>query len=309
MFGIILEQNIMLFIYLIIGYLLAKFKKINQKTIEDAGFFLSNIALTCAIFNSFQTTFSQEKLVLICQSLGMGLLFILFSIVFSFFITSVLNIKRENRAIWRGCCIFSNILFIGIPIVDSLYGETGLIVLVSFNTIYNFFLFGMGESFFLGKVIFSWKKIAKTPAILGMIIGIILFILDIQLPVFVGEPIRVLASFTAPLSMLLNGAMFYGTSFTKLIKNKDILLFCMVRLLLIPLISMVIFRPIIKIEILYLLIVLLASMPSGSMNTIFAEKYRGKGQLASNFIILSTLFSLMSIPLMLTLSQFLINNY
>ena len=305
MFLLILEQNVMLFVYLSVGYYLAKIGKISDQGLKEAGFFLSNFALTCAIFNSFQTPYTTEKFRLIKESLLVALILIIFLIILSFILTRLFKINSEKKETWRACCIFSNILFIGIPIVDSLYGEVGLIVLVSFNTIFNLFLFSIGESIFSGTLIISLKKVLKTPAILSMALGMLLFVLDIRLPIFLGTPIQVLASFTAPLAMIINGAMFYGTSFKKLIKNKDIILFCLVRLILIPVLAMFIFRPFISNEMVFALLVLVAAMPSGSLNSVFAEMYQGKGQLASNYIISSTLVSLITVPLMITLSQIL----
>ncbi|HCM90333.1 MULTISPECIES: AEC family transporter [Vagococcus] len=305
MFLLILEQNVMLFVYLSVGYYLAKIGKISEQGLKEAGFFLSNFALTCAIFNSFQTPYTDEKFRLIKDSLLVALILIIFLILLSFILTRLFKIDSEKKETWRACCIFSNILFIGIPIVDSLYGEVGLIVLVSFNTIFNLFLFSIGESIFSGTLIVSVKKVLRTPAILSMALGMLLFVLDIRLPIFLGTPIQVLASFTAPLAMIVNGAMFYGTSIKKLIKNKEIILFCLVRLILIPILAMLIFRPFISNEMVFALLVLVAAMPSGSLNSVFAEMYQGKGQLASNYIILSTLVSLITVPLMITLSQIL----
>lgn len=305
MFLIVLEQNIMLFIYLFIGFFLAKFNKLSSIGIKEASFFLSNFALTCAVLDSFQTPFTKEKLFLILQSLLVALIFILFSIVISYLVTILFNVTMDKQAVWRGCCIFSSILFIGIPIVEALYGGVGLIMLVSFNTVFNLFLFGVGESIFSGKITISIKKVLRTPAIIGMLIGLVLFLLDIQLPIFLGTPIKVMGSFTAPLAMILNGAMFYGSPILKLLKNKDILSFCVVRLILLPVIAMFAFKPFIQNELLFSLLVLVAAMPSGSMNSIFAEMYQGKGQLASNYIIVSTLFSLITIPVMITISSLL----
>ncbi|MGX7024493.1 AEC family transporter [Vagococcus hydrophili] len=303
MFTLILEQNVMLFIYLAIGYFLAKIGKISEQGLKEAGFFLSNFALTCAIFNSFQTPYTDEKFKLIKDSLLVALILIIFLIILSFILAKLFKINPENKETWRACCIFSNILFIGIPIVDSLYGEIGLIVLVSFNTIFNLFLFSVGESIFSGTLIVSFKKVMKTPAILSMILGMLFFLLDIKLPIFIGTPVKTIAAFTAPLAMIVNGAMFYGTSFKKLIKNKDILLFCLVRLVCIPILAMLIFKPFVSNEMVFALLVLVAAMPSGSLNSVFAQMYQGKGQLASNYIIISTLISLITVPLMITLSQ------
>lgn len=305
MLVVILEQSSTLFVYLLIGFALARFDKISSKGIQEASFFLTNFALTCAVFDSFQTDFSQEKLRLIIQAFLVALLFIIFSIVISYLVTKFLNIDLGKRAIWQGCCIFSSILFIGIPIVDALYGEVGLILLVSFNTVFNLFLFGMGESIFSGKITFSFTKIVQTPAIIAMLLGFLIFLLDWQLPVFFTTPVKVIGSFTAPLSMMINGAMFYGSPLIQLLKDKDVLLFCLVRLLLLPILTIVVFRSFIQNDLLFAILVLVSAMPSGSMNAIFAEKYQRKGQLATNYVIASTLFSLVTIPIILMLGQWL----
>lgn len=305
MFKIIFEQNIILFIYILIGAFWAAKKKFTPAGIQHASYFLMNIALTCAVFSSFQTSFSIEKGRLIIKAALLAVLLIGFLFMLSLILTKILKIKLSNRPIWQGCTIFSSILFIGIPIVDALFGDVGLILLVAFNTVFNVALFSFGETIFSGKLEFSFRKLMATPAILGMLAGLVLFLLDVQLPQVLGTPIQILGSFTAPLAMMINGALFYGTPLFKVLREKDTLLFCLVRLVLVPALVMLIFRPFIANDTLFSLLVLVAAMPSGSVNSVFAEKYQGKGQLASHYIILSTLFSLITIPIVLELSSLL----
>lgn len=175
-------------------------------------------------------------------------------------------------------------------------------MLVSFNTIFNLFLFGIGESIFSGEFKFSIKKVLKTPAIIGVILGLVFFLLDFRLPEMLGTPIHQIGTWTAPVSMIINGAMFYGTPILKIMKSKDVVSFVIFRLLIVPIITIFLFKPFIQNDLLYALVILVSAMPSGSMNTVFAEAYKGEGKLASNYVIISTLFSLLTIPLMLQFS-------
>ena len=305
MFQIVFGQNVILFIYLMIGCLMVALKKSSRDEVRGLSFLVLHVALTSSVFDSFQIAFSQEKLNMILYTFLITLIFIFLCAVISLSLSRVFRINIDKRSIWQCCVVFSNILFIGIPIVRSLYGEEGLIILVSFNTIFNIFLFSVGPSAYTGKIHFSLSKVIRTPAIIGMVIGFICFLLDFQVPDILGTPIRTLSMFTAPLSMVVNGIVFFGTPILVLLKRKDTIFFCISKLIILPLVVMVIFRPFIQNDMIFGMLVLIAAMPAGTANTVMAEEHHGKGKLASDYVVVSTLISLVTIPIMMTISSWL----
>ncbi|TKA00078.1 hypothetical protein FA950_28910 [Bacillus thuringiensis] len=167
MTSIVMNQNAILFIYLIIGFSSVKFNWIKENQMPSLSNLLTNVALPFAILISFQSTFSEEM-----------------------------------RKIWIGCCTFSNILFIGIPIVGELYGSKGLIILVIYNTISSLFLFTIGIKLYSGnmKGKMNCKGFLSTPVIIASLGGFILFISNIHIPNPFYSAFQTLGNLTAPLS-------------------------------------------------------------------------------------------------------------
>jgi predicted permease len=292
----ILMQNAILLFYIIIGFGMGK-RYLAKSSRQSFSFLLTNIALPCAIFNSFQIDYSIKSLQLIMDSFLYGLLFFLLVFLLSLVCVKFLRMDDKLKNIWVGCSTFSSILFIGIPIVQSLFGELGLLVLVSFNTVGNLFVFGFGESVFSGRWQFSLQKIIRTPAIIAAILGFTCFLLRIKLPALLEIPIVSLAGFTSPLSMILNGALLSHNFSYRSVFNHYNLQFLLVRLIVIPMIVMALFSLFITSRLVFQIVCLIACMPSGAINSVFAEKYVGEGKFASELVISSTFSSILTIPL------------
>lgn len=258
---------------------------------------ITHFALPCAVFNSFQIPYSPETLDLILRSLVVAALFFLLLYLMSIVFTTFFKISNKLRTVWIGCCTFSSVLFIGIPIVNALFGELGLVILISFNTIGNLFLFGLGESIFAGKLLVEPKKLVTAPAIIAAIFGFICFMLKIETPAIMSVPVQTIASFTTPLAMIINGALLSENLSIKRIINLRVFQFCTVRLILIPIVLISFFQFILTDALIVKIVSLIACMPSGAVNSVFAEKYSGQGGVASEFIISSTLYSIVTIPI------------
>lgn len=292
----ILLQNIILLFYIAVGLVMVKKNWLKQDGQQTLSVLVTNFALPCAVFNSFQLNYSQATLRLIFYSLALAVLFFASLFVTGRLTAKILKLQGILRNIWVGCCTFSSVLFIGIPIVSALFGSQGLVILMAFNTIGNLFLFGFGESIFAGKLLIEPQKIIRTPAIIAAVLGFVLFVGQVQLPAVILTPVQALAGFTTPLAMMINGALLSQRLSFKLFTNRQTLLFCLVRLILIPVVLILFFKSFITNQLLLQIVSIIACMPSGAVNSVFAEKYSGDGTLASEMIILSTLFSIVTIP-------------
>ncbi len=271
-------------------------------TTEVKGFiswFLTNIALPCAILNSFETPYSIEIIVLIGKSFAVSLIVILLTMLFALFYTFLFNKKGISRRLWMGCFTFSNILFIGMPIVSELFGAKGLIVLVVYNTVANLFLFTVGIMIFSGQKQIEWRKMIQTPALIAACMGFLFFVLNIRFPTPIKNFIEVIGTMTVPLAMILNGALFASVSLKTIIKNKDNLQFSFLRLLILPLCMIPLLKLGIQDSLILGVMVLVSGMPTGALNAVFAEQYAQKGAKVSQYIAISTIISLVTLPLLL----------
>lgn len=265
------------------------------------GYLLTTVALPAAIINSFQVEKSDKLLIMMRQTAIYTFIMIIATLLVTYLIATIFRKKGMLRSLWTVSLTFSNILFIGIPIVGKLYGEVGLIVLVVCNTVTSLFLFTVGIMFLSNSREIRMRSIITTPAIIAAVVGFLLFMVGVKLP----KPIHTfntdLSIMTASLSMIINGSLFSQVKLKELFFNKDNLQFLFVRAIIIPIIFIPILKVFISDPIILGVLVLLASMPVGSLDAILAEEYAGEGTKVSQYIALTTVTSMITLPIIMSL--------
>src|SRR5699024_6140687 len=191
-------------------------------------------------------------------------------------------------------------LFIGIPIIGTLYGEKGLFILVIYNTISNLFLFTFGIKLYKNDIDFKSIGLSiLSPALLASFLGILLLILGVSLPKTLATAINELGNMTAPLSMIITGALFGFINIKKFIVSRNIYLFCFVRLILIPGLVFVILNTFITDKVILGVMVLSAGMPAGATNTSLATIYSDKGAETSQYVVMSSILCIITLPVLI----------
>ncbi|MFT8324929.1 AEC family transporter [Oenococcus sicerae] len=301
---VLFKESIELIIFMLTGFLLVKCHSLREDQTGGLSNVLTKAALPATILMSCQIPFSWRIVSIIGQSAIVSLLFMILTLVVSLLVPHIFHVQGSLKSIWIGCCTFSNILFIGIPIIGAIYGKTGLITLVTYNAFSNLFLFTFGLKLYSGQTQFEWRKLLFTPAIFASFLGFMLFFAKISLVGPVGQALTSLGNMTAPLSMLITGALFAGTDIKKVFRRLDIYQFCFTRLVLLPIILVPLLKLGIQNKVILGVMVIAAAMPAGAINTAMAELYAGQGERASEYVVSSTVFSMLTIPLVAYLSLF-----
>lgn len=298
---IVFNETLVLIFFMLVGVLLTKKGKYSPGANVYIGYFLITVALPGAIINSFQIAKTPELLDMMKQTAIYSVIMIVATLLIGYLLATIFKKKNMIKRLWIVCLTFSNILFIGIPIVGKLYGEVGLVVLVVCNTMTSLFLFTIGIMLLSKSREMRIRTILTTPAILAAIVGFALFMFEIELPVPIVAFNSSLTIMTASLSMIINGSLFAQVKFKELIMDKDNLQFLFVRAIIIPLIFVPILKLFVVNPIVLGVLVLLASMPVGSLNAILAEEYAQKGTKVSQYIALTTVTSMFTLPVIMSL--------
>lgn len=289
-----------MFIMMAIGFLLGKLKIITNegnRVLSSVSLFLVSPLLS---FVSYQREFSP--------SIAKNLLLTLWVTVLLYAVQIVLVLlfvkkERKGSAIERMSLIFSNCGYIGIPLVQSVFGNDGIIYLTMNIAVFYLLTWTLGVSLMTGRI--SLKQTAKnlcTPAIIAVILGVIFFFLRIDLPDIIHEPLQSIGDMNTPLAMLIAGSTLAGTNLIRCIKNLRAYLLCAVRLIALPLICAGILYVIslTGADPTVLTIVLIAaSCPSAVITTMFAHRFGGDSVYASELFALTTILSAGTIPLIL----------
>lgn len=292
----IIELQMIIFVIMLVGFILTKMnviKPAGRKCLTDL---LIDIILPCNIFCSFMIKMNSE----IIQATVKVLLIALGIQVICYFLGKVLYpfAKESQKSVLKYATMCSNAGFMGNPIIEGIYGPQGLLFASVYLIPLRFFMWSAGLSCFTRTNLKDTvKKLAIHPCIIAVWIGFFLMFTQVEMPAFLYQILKYFSSCTLPISILVIGSIMAGIQ-VKTIVTKLTLYFCGIRLLLIPVITLVICRVLGLEELVTEVCVVLAGMPAGSTTAILADKYGQDAEYASKCVFISTLLSLVTIPLL-----------
>lgn len=306
---IVAVQAVIMLILLGAGYGLYKGKLLGDEATKQ----LSNIAITIinpiVIFNAYQTDFDPRKLrgLLVALALSFAAQALLVGAA-----SVIVRPAHENYQTERFALSYSNCAFMGIPLVEATFGSDGVFYLTAFITAFNVFMWTHGVILMSG----GGKKTAKeharellkillSPAILSIILGLAFFFAGLRLPEMLQEPLNYLGSMNTPIAMIVSGATIAKSGLLDCFKSKRVYALQTVKLLIVPILLAALFVPVQIFGIdssIVNTILIAAAAPTASATIMFAYKYGRDEKCASNHFALSTIASIITIPLILMLS-------
>lgn len=254
------------------------------------------LILPCNIINSFFIEFNLEILkgfaviLTIASLIQIGCL--MFAKVFY-------NREPESRKkVLQYGTVCSNAGFMGNPIAEGVYGAEGLMYASIFLIPQRIVMWSAGVSYFTEspdrKTVV--KKVLTHPCIIAVYIGLFLMITRLPLPAFLQNTIKSVGGCTTTVSMVLIGAILAEVEPGSIL-DWGIVKYAAIRLFLLPLLVYVSCRAFHVKPLLVGVSVLLTGMPAGSTTAILASKYDGDYIFATKCVVVTTLLSLVTIPL------------
>ena len=302
-FAVVAGQVFILFILIAVGFFSGKFGLINRtgaKYLTDVVLYL---ATPCIMVQSFQKVgFSSELMV----NLGICFVCAVAIQVLSIFLSRAIfrDKDKSRRIVMRFSAVFSNFGFMSLPLQRAILGEKGVFYGTVFVAVFNILVWSYGLLDMSGdKKSFTIKKILLNPGIIGAVSAATLFFLRIQLPEIILSPIEYIAALNTPLPMLVIG--FYLTRFKikKYIGDLGVYAVCAVRLLLIPCLSLLIMKLLSINGDIVTACTVAASSPVAATTTMFATKFRRDVELSVGLVSMTTLMSIITMPLIIAAAQ------
>lgn len=299
-----ISLQIEIFLLMAIGYILAKKGYFDKKTRTQLSNIVLMVILPCSIIKSFQIELTHDILVstfiILVISFGIQLLYHLFNLFL------YQNLEHDKKICCQYGTMVSNAGFLGMPISEGVFGSMGLLYASVFLIPQRIFMWSSGLSLFAkNKQNNVLKQVLTHPCIIAVYIGIILMVLQsigITLPTPINSTIAVIAQCNTAMSMFVIGGILSDVDGHEIL-DKDAFIYSFYRLIAIPLIIMLILR-ILHVDTLSAnLCILLSAMPAASTTAMLAQKYDGNAIFASKLVFVSTLFSLITLPLITMLFQ------
>lgn len=291
-------QVLVLFVLILIGYMARKKELMDGDLTTNLSKLVMTIFLPSMIINSMQLEYDSSMvnkiILLLLISFIMYFVSFLISILLRFIFKS-----KEDLGIYQFIVLFSNVGFMGYPVVQAVLGKDAVFYTAIFNLPFNLLVMTLGV-FLLCRENDTYSFSTKTlinPVIISIIIGLSLFVLKIKLPQFINQPLELLGNVTTPISMLVIGSMLCSSSALECFKNKKLYIISFVRLIFLPVLIYFILKGVVSDKMLFSIPIVISAMPAASNTAIMANEYKANEKLASQAVFISTLFSIVTIPM------------
>lgn len=294
----LLTKMVIFVVLMVIGYIGVRTKLLNGEFTKAASKLTMNVFMTASILNSVIANPPQlsggelAKVMLACfVSVGFGYLI-------SALVVRLLPFQRERKPLMELLISVTNTMFIGVPVAEPIFGSQAVFYIamscIPFNVfLYTYGVWRMNQSG--ERVKLNWKNMVSVPLIATMA-ALLIFVLNIPMPGVVKELCNTLSAATMPMSMLVIGSSLGGVSLLDAFKEKSLYFASLMRLVLVPLLTLPVLKLITTDPVLLGAMVIIAGCPSAVMVTVLAIQYGRDAEYTSKGILLETFLSMATMP-------------
>jgi predicted permease len=189
-------------------------------------------------------------------------------------------------------------------VARAFFSEVGVFYATAANLVFTSFLWTYGILLFSKQEKLNLKKLLNIGSI-ATFIAVFMFLFQLKLPYFLQTAFDLTGKMTTPLSMILIGSLIAEIDISKLVSNKKVYIVSVIKLVIMPLATAYILKYLGFNNMVISICTLMASMPSGATNAIFAKQFDSEPLFASVGVFITTLLSILTLPL----TVFVLTNY
>ena len=291
------RQVMELFCMILAGCICSKTGAIKVEAKKGFSDLLLYLVVPAMVVHSYMTEFDEKILANLVLTLIWSTIALVIGIVVAMVATA--KMKGSDKPIICFAGMFSNAAYMGFPLIQALFGAEGLMYASVFVTVFNILLWTVGYSVVTKTT--NLKAILKTigtsPVILSVILGLILYLGQIPVPEVIAEPVRLIGNINTPLAMIITGMIIGTSDLKKMSGNPMIWYVTLIRMVLVPAICFVVFRVIGAGSMVAEVVLLLEACPCAAITSVFAVQYGYHEDLAAGTVVVSTLLSIVTLPI------------
>ena len=298
---ILLRQIAIMALLMAVGIYLSRKGFLSPQGTKDLGAILLRIIIPCVIVKSYITTYSRERLLELALSAGLALVAFILAMGIAYLVYG------KRRRIENFASAFCNAGFIGIPLAQAVIGDEGVFYMAASVALLNLFQWTYGVYIMTDRRdSISAKTIAKNPVVIAIVIGIALFLCRLPVPGILTSTLGYIAGMNTPVAMILMGTYMAKLPWRKLL-DKRAYGCVLLRLVVIPAAVLAVFWALpITNQNVALAAYLAAATPVGANICVFAQQYDCDYEFSVVTVCLSTVLSIVTVPLMVSLAQMVI---
>ncbi|MGB4579791.1 MAG: AEC family transporter [Methanoculleus sp.] len=295
------DQIFILVLLIAAGYAAVSTGIMDPRATRGLSGLLVNVTIPALIIASMQVPITAARLagaeILFFATV---MLFIL-SFAVAWATSRAMPMASSERGVFEFAIVFGNVGFMGFPVAQALFGDESLFYVAIFNLIFNLLVFSVGIAMLTrGRGEGFDPGLLANPGIAASVAGFLLFLGSVEIPSPFIDAIGLLGGVTTPLAMIVIGAMIATFPVREMVRDWRIWAASAVLLLVIPVAYCCLFSAIFADPLVDGVMITMAAMPAAANTAIFAEQYGADARLASQLVFVSTIGSLVTIPLVTT---------
>lgn len=291
----VFSRVLSIFILIVVGYVARKAKAIDQTLVRGLSGFILNVAIPFTIIVGFDRSIPRSALPDLAK-VGLWAILILGGSA----VLATLVYRRfpdDKRKVLSYVTVFSNCGFMGFPVAESVFGKIGIMYASIYVIVFQIFIWTYGVNLFQGGgEKGQLKRALLNSGNVAVVVGMGIWLLPFELPRAAQTSIVTLSQMTTPLSMIVVGATLVDVPLRGLFSGVELWIGTAVRIVIVPLVLYGVMRLFGMEGLPAKVAAFLTAMPAAAQLVIFAERYGANVALASRMVFVSTVLSVITVP-------------
>lgn len=306
---ILISQMTILFLIMALGYVILKLKVVDESFTKTFSKLILRVTMPAMVLSSVLDLSQRQAITDVLLALGIAVaLFFIILPLSGLLLAKIFRVEKGSTGLYVFMSTFSNVGFMGFPVIEALSGSVGLFYAAIYNLVFNLSVFTLGVWLMNKDKEQNEKfdfKLLLTPGVIVAVLALVVYFMNIKPPTLICDAIRSVGSLTSPSAMLIIGCTLANMDIKSIFADWRIYPWTIVKQLIIPLLLWIPFSKLITNEILLTVTFILFAMPVANNAVLFANTYDGDSNLAARSVFITTLFSLITVPLCVWLIQFI----
>ncbi len=306
--SVVATSVIILFALIFLGFFLGKGGVVKKESIPDLSNLVLMVTMPVTVFCSIIDQQGNADLSACWQMILVTVVFHAVAFAITFLVVKLMRVPDEDKGVWLFSGMLTNNGFMGLPLALAVFGSQGMFIMAMGNVVSNLLIFSVGLKFLTWhypiKEKLSVRKMVFNNINIAVIVGFIFLLTNIPVPDVIDQLLGYLSSITSGLSMLVVGLSLSRLAFKEVFSDKKMFFLPVLKLLIVPLIVILLLwiipiniNPMVK-----SVIILTSTLPSASAQSMITEQYHTNTASAGRAVFLTTLFSVVSVPLLMLLA-------
>lgn len=298
--AIIFNQLITLFLLMGTGYVLFKTRLLDTEFDKSLTKLLINVTMPLLIISSVLKLTEKAAVTTVFFVLAAALALYIVLPAVGWLLAKILVVPKKQVGLYVYMTTFSNVGFMGFPLVAALLGDEAVFYTALFNIVFNLASFSYGILLVSSGGDGQAKpnpRMLLSPGILLSLLAVVIYFADLSIPASVTEAIDYIGGLTTPIAMLLIGASLASMNIKEMFCDWRMYPYIVLKQILLPLALYPLFRLVIRDALLLKVSLIMLCVPVANSAVLFSTEYHADEKLAARCVFLTTLCSIVTIPL------------